>query len=71
MAFTDVGSSAGRIYDDRETSRLDDFANKFIDSAQKIDSNDTKKKDTIRYIIIGVGAILILALLKIAVRKKK
>lgn len=70
MAFTDVGSSAGRIYDVSENSRLDDVATKFTDYTQKMDSKDTKKKDIIRYAIISVGAILILVFLKIAVRKK-
>jgi len=70
MAYTDIGSSAGVVYDSNENARLNDFANKFNDLTQKIDSKDTKKKDTIRYIIIGVSAVVILALLKIVVKKK-
>ena len=70
MAYTDVGTSAGVIYDVNEPSRLSDYANQFEQLAEKADSIDTKKKDMTRYAVIGVSAILILVLLKFAVRKK-
>lgn len=70
MAYTDIGSTSGRIYDVNEITRLNDFADKFNDLTEKADSNDIKKKDTIRYIIIGVSVVLILAFLTIAVKKK-
>ena len=71
MTFTDIGSdTAGRIYDVNETARLEDFANRFNTLSEQADLNDTKKKDTKRYIIIGVGSIVILGLFILATRKK-
>lgn len=70
MAYTEIGSTAGVIFDVNENARLNDLANQFNEATQKIDSKDTKKKDTIRYIIIGVSAVVILVLLKLAVKKK-
>lgn len=71
MAYTDTASAqSGVIYDVAENARLNDFANQFNDLTQKADNTDTKKKDTIRYIIIGFGAVLVLALLRIAVKRK-
>lgn len=72
MTFTDIGSdTAGRIYDVNETARLEDFANRFNTLTEQADRNDTKKKDTKRYIIIGVGSILIFGLLTFAYLKNK
>jgi hypothetical protein len=71
MTFTDIGSdTAGRIYDVNETARLEDFANRFNTLTEQADRNDTKKKDTQRYIIIGVGSLVILGLFILATRKK-
>jgi hypothetical protein len=71
MTFTDIGSdTAGRIYDVNETARLEDFANRFNTLTEQADRNDTKKKDTKRYIIIGVGSLVILGLFILATRKK-
>ena len=70
MAYTDIGGG-GRIYDANEINRLNDVANQFTDLTETMDKKDSKKKDTIRYIIIGVSAILVLALLKIAVKSRK
>jgi hypothetical protein len=71
MAFTDIGSAtSGRIYDSFENIRLDDFLsqqNKLFEESEKI---DTKRKDLIRYFVIGGGAILILVGLKLLVKKK-
>lgn len=72
MTFTNVGSdTAGRIYDVNETARLEDFANRFNVLTEQADKNDTKKKDTIRYIVVGGGAVLIFVLLTLAFAKKK
>lgn len=72
MTFTDIGSdTAGRIYDVNETARLEDFANRFNNLTEQADRNDTKKKDTKRYIIIGVGSLLIFGLLTFAYLKNK
>ena len=70
MAYTDIGSG-GVIYDSNEINRLNDVANQFTDLTETMDKKDSKKKDTIRYIIIGVSAILVLALLRIAVKSRK
>jgi hypothetical protein len=71
MAYTDVGTTAGVIYDVNEPNRLNDFANQFNDLSEKADSIDVKKKNLIRYGIVGVSAVLILVLLRIAVKKKQ
>jgi hypothetical protein len=71
MEFTNTGSStAGLIYDVNEKARLEDFANRFNVLTEKADQSETKKKDAIRYIIVGVGSVLILGLLMLATRKK-
>lgn len=71
MTFTDTGGdTAGRIYDVNEKARLEDFANRFNNLTEQADRNDTKKKDTIRYIVIGAGSLLILGLLVFASFKK-
>lgn len=71
MAFTDIGTTGGRIYDANEIDRLNDLANQFNDMAEKADNEDTKKKNVIRYFIVGVSAVVILTILKLAVRNKK
>jgi hypothetical protein len=71
MAFTDTGIGAGKIYDVDEDKRYDDFANKFNEATEKIDIEESKKKDFIRYSIVGVGAILILVALKFIVKNRK
>jgi hypothetical protein len=70
MAFTDVGSGGGVIYDINEDNRLNDFADNFNAIAERADSEETKKKNLIRYGIIGVGLVLILFVLKRAIKKK-
>ena len=71
MTFTDTGiSTAGRIYDVNEKSRLEDFANRFNVLTEQADREDTKKKDTVRYIVIGVGSLVVLGLFILATRKK-
>jgi len=71
MAFTDVGSTtAGRIYDSSEIFRYDDLFSaeeKLYQEAEKI---DTKRKDLIRYFVIGGGAVLILVFLRLGLKKK-
>lgn len=71
MAYTDIGTTGGRIYDSNEIGRLNDVANQFNKMAEKAEKEDSKKKDVIRYFIIGAGAIIILTILKLAVRNKK
>ena len=71
MAYTDTGLGAGRIYDSNEIVRLNDFANEFDNMAEKSEKIDTKTKDVIRYFIIGGCTLLILTLLKLAVKRKK
>ena len=70
MAFTDVGSGGGVIYDINEDNRLNDFADNFNAIAERADSEETKKKNLIRYGIIAVGLVLILVVLKTAIKKK-
>jgi hypothetical protein len=71
MAYTYTNSTtAGRIYDTFENVRMDDILNKqqqqYLDDEKKLN----KDKNTIRYAIVIGSAILILALLKIVVKKK-
>lgn len=71
MTFTDIGSGAGKIYDSNEIKRLNDFANQFNTTTEQIDKEEAKKKDLKRFVIIGLGAVLVLVLLKLAIRHKK
>ena len=72
MAYTDVGSgSSGRVYDVDEVGRLQDALNQQEQIFLGIENTTAKKKDLIRYTIIGVGSVLILVLLAIVVKKRK
>jgi len=73
MAFTDtgMGTGAGKVYDVNEGKRLMDISNEFNKYAEEADNTDNKKKDIIRYAVIGAGAVLILVTLKILVKRKK
>jgi flagellar biosynthesis/type III secretory pathway M-ring protein FliF/YscJ len=70
MAYTDIGSSAGVIFDVNENARLNDFANQFNTATEQMDKEEAKKKDFKRYIIIGISAVVILVLLKLAVKNR-
>jgi hypothetical protein len=71
MTFTETGSdTAGRIYDVNETARLNDLADSLNNAMEIADKEEAKKKDLKRYIVIGVGSILIFTLLTFAIRKK-
>ena len=70
MAYTDVGTG-GRVYDVGEEGRLFDAMNQQDAGFSQIEKSITAKKDIIRYSIIGIGSILILVLLKFAIKKKK
>lgn len=71
MQYTDIGSTtSGRIYDSSEILRYDDFLSQQEKLFQEAEKIDTKKKDLIRYFIIGAGSILVLVFLKLAVKKK-
>ena len=71
MTFTDIGSdTAGRIYDVNETKRLNDLADKLNNEMESADKEEAKKKDLKRYVVIGIGSLLILGLLILATRKK-
>jgi len=72
MPYTDIGSSSsGRIYDVAEGGRLEDALNQQEQIFLGIEKSESKKKDVIRYAIIGGASILILVLLAFAVKKKK
>lgn len=71
MAYTDVGSRVGIVYDADEILRYNDLANKLNYEAEKADDEVTKKKDIIRYFIVGAGAILVLVALKLLVKNRK
>jgi hypothetical protein len=71
MAYLNASSSSsGRIYDTFENIRMDEILTKqqqlYIDDEKKLN----KDKNTIRYAIVIGGAILILALLAIVVKRK-
>jgi hypothetical protein len=70
MAYTDVGGG-GRIYDVGEGGRLEDALNQQELIFLGIEKSESKKKDIIRYSIIGVASVLIIVLLSFAVKKKK
>ena len=71
MAYTDVGSTAGVVYDVNEENRLNDLANKFNSSAENAEKTDSAQKNVLRYGIIVFSTVLIVALLRIAVKNKK
>jgi hypothetical protein len=72
MSYTDTGiGSSGRIYDVAEGGRLQDALSQQEQIFLGIENTIGKDKKIIRYAIIGVGSVLILGLLMIAVRKKK
>jgi hypothetical protein len=71
MNFTDTGyDTAGRIYDVNETSRLNDLANSLNNAMETADREEAKQKDVKRYIVIGIGSLVVLGLLILATRKK-
>jgi len=70
MAYTDVGSG-GRIYDVEEGGRLEDALSQQEQIFLGLENTIGKDKKIIRYAIVGVGSVLILVLLMVAVRKKK
>ena len=70
MAYTDVGTG-GRVYSVGEEDRLIDAVNRQEAGFAEIEKSLTAKKDIARYAIIGIGSILILVLLKFAIKKKK
>jgi len=71
MTFTDTGyDTAGRIYDVNETARLNDLANSLNNAMETADREESKKKDVKRYVVIGIGSLVVLGLLILATRKK-
>jgi hypothetical protein len=71
MTFTDTGyDTAGRIYDVNETARLNDLANSLNNAMETADREEAKQKDVKRYIVIGIGSLVVLGLLILATRKK-
>jgi hypothetical protein len=71
MAYTDLPSaSSGRIYDVFENARMDDALKEQEKLMQQAEAIDTKRNDLIRYFIVGGGAILVLVLLRLAVKRK-
>jgi hypothetical protein len=70
MSYTDIGNG-GRIYDVGEGGRLQDALSQQEQIFLGIEKTTAKNKNIIRYAIIGVGSVLILVLLKFAVKKKK
>lgn len=71
MTFTDIGSdTAGRVYDVNETARLNDLANSLNNAMETADREEAKQKDVKRYVVIGIGSLVVLGLLILATRKK-
>jgi hypothetical protein len=71
MTFTDTGyDTAGRIYDFNETARLNDLANSLNNAMETADREEAKQKDVKRYVVIGIGSLVVLGLLILATRKK-
>jgi predicted RNase H-related nuclease YkuK (DUF458 family) len=71
MAFTDIGSGAGAIYDSNEIVRYNDLLSKIDEEAEKLQNEESKKKDIIRFAIVGAGAILILVAVQLLAKNKK
>ena len=72
MSYTDTGSSSsGRIYDVGEGGRLEDALNQQELIFLGIEKSESKKKNIIRYGIIGVASVVIIVLLSFAGKKKK
>jgi hypothetical protein len=72
MSYKDTGiGSSGRVYDVGEGGRLEDALLQQEQMFLGIEKSQSKTKDVIRYTIIGVGSILILVLLRFAVKNKK
>ena len=70
MTYTQIGSG-GRIYDVGEGGRLQDALSEQEKAFLGLEKTTAKKKDLIRYAVIGVGSVLILVLLGFAVRQRK
>lgn len=72
MSFTDIGSSAGKVYDVDESSRLAGIANEFERLAQLEDdtNENVKRKKIITYAILIGGSVLLLVALRLLVKKK-
>lgn len=71
MTFTDTGyDTAGRIYDVNETARLNDLANSLNNVMETADREEAKQKDVKRYVVIGIGSLVVLGLIILATRKK-
>jgi hypothetical protein len=72
MSFTDIGSSAGKVYDIDEASRLAGIANEFERLAQLEDdtNENVKRKKIITYAILIGGSVLLLVALRLLVKKK-
>ncbi len=73
MSFkeTGIGGGAGKVYDVNEGGRLLDFGSKFNQLADQADKVDNKRRDIVRYVVIGGGAILILVGLRFLVKRRK
>lgn len=71
MTFTDTGyDTAGRIYDVNETARLNDLAISLNNVMETADREEAKQKDVKRYVVIGIGSLVVLGLIILATRKK-
>jgi len=62
--------TSGVIYDEQENQRLSDIMSKQEDIFVGLEENEGKDKKIIRYAVIVGGSVLILLLLKLALKRK-
>lgn len=61
----------GLVYDKNEGQRAKDYLSNVNEEMKKIDDFSDKKKDIVRFAIVGLGAILIIAMVKLISTKKQ
>lgn len=63
---------AGKIYDDTESKRIEDFLSNQTSELEKIDKEkEFSDKKVLRYTIMLTGSVILLVLLKYLVNRKK
>jgi hypothetical protein len=61
----------GLVYDKNEGQRAKEYLLNVNEEMQKIDELSDKKKDVIRFAIVGLGAIFIIVMVKILTKKRQ
>jgi hypothetical protein len=61
----------GLVYDKNEGQRAKEYLLSVNEEMQKIDELSDKKKDVIRFAIVGLGAVFIIVMVKILTKKRQ